>query len=802
MQRIVISLLFLFLLSSSFASQASPSRVASLQHAITNIGPEMSVYRGPDQATNAPPPAQSPDWKPLDREVFTTTPSRPVFWVSGKVRVARADVTDWLVLEPMAQTTQVFVDGRKVLPGPINQWTPMDRRAIPHHSLIFPLPFKTAGVHRITVRMEPKFSIRTPFVVVDKTGLVEVTDWQDLFLGGFVAAALALLIYNLLIYFSVRDPLYLIYCAGVLFTSTYALAILGALAYWLPDWMMNDKTGLTAVYAMVITHGFFVMYLLRTWEVTPRLHRWLKFALAVQGLLFLGLPWLSENIIVHSVMPSTIIIYIVALYAGIKRARQGEVPAFIFLLGWTPLILLTTYTGLEYAGVLPPSYWTLYFVPSGQIWEMLCFSLALASRIKHLRDHRDLLQRQHIAATEAARDALQKSNQIKDHFLSAVSHELRTPLHTISGHLDLLREAPLRDDQREALGAIERANQRMTRQVGGILDFADAQADQMLSSPQRVRLDGLLALLQTEFSQEARFKSVGLSTHRDAQVPEVVYLDGLLLEKALYQLIDNAVKFTPAGGQVLVECQAQTDHEPPQLIWTVTDSGEGIPSGRRAQVFKAFEQGEGGLTRRFSGVGLGLPLAQTILRALNGKLELLRSDENGTCVRCTVPYVPIYQVGEAQSDDSPVWPVTEGGNHPRKVLVVEDDTGNRMVLRKQLDRLGLDTEGACDGREAVASAQRERWDLILMDCQMPLMDGMEATRLIRAHAGLNQTTPIVAVTANATQGYRQQCLDAGMTDFLVKPLRMNTLTSLLQQFSLIDVDAPMATASGRDEGLA
>jgi signal transduction histidine kinase/ActR/RegA family two-component response regulator len=788
MQRIVVCFVFALNILFSLNSWANTRPIATLPDAINNIGTDMFVYQGKQTGLMTPPSFDRPDWKPINREVFATTPDRKIFWVSGRVSVTDKNTPYWLVLEPMAQLTQVFVDGHKVLPSPIDQWTPMAKRAFPHHSLIFPLPFKQIGLHQIAIRMEPKFSIRTPFVVVTNLGLTEVTNWQDLFLGAFLAVALVMLIYNLFIYFSVRDPLYLIYCVGVFFTTTYSLAILGALAYWLPDWMMTDKTGLMAVCGMIITHGFFVMYLLRTWSVTPRLHQGLKIAIAMLVLILFGVFWLKEDFITHATMPFALYIYGIAFYAGFKRVRQREVSALIFLIGWTPLFLVTTFTGFEYAGLFKPYYWTLYLIPTAQVWELLCFSLALASRINQLRDQRDQLQKAHIAVTESARDALQKSNQIKDHFLNAVSHELRTPLHTISSHLDMLRDAHLGSDQREALMAIDRANHHMTRQVGGILDFADAQSDQLHSSPQRVPLEGLLTLLKSEFFQEAKFKSVELNVHLDGEAPEIVYLDGHLLEKALYQLIDNAVKFTPAGGQVLVECRAQTEIIPTLLVWTITDTGGGIPPLCRQQVFKAFEQGEGGLTRRFSGIGLGLPLTQTIMRTLGGHLELVRSDASGTCVTCTVPYTPFHQRAPEAPND-PQWSQSLENDPPYRVLVVEDDAGNRMVLRKQLERLGFETEGACDGVEAVEAVNRDRWDLILMDCQMPIMDGIEATRSIRLHSKINSETPIVAVTANATRGYRQQCLDAGMNEFAVKPLRKKELVSILKRFSLLNASS-------------
>jgi CheY-like chemotaxis protein len=211
----------------------------------------------------------------------------------------------------------------------------------------------------------------------------------------------------------------------------------------------------------------------------------------------------------------------------------------------------------------------------------------------------------------------------------------------------------------------------------------------------------------------------------------------------------------------------------------VSDTGPGIPDSQREKVFQAFKQGEAGLTRRYGGVGLGLPLASSLVTALGGQMGVLETSEHGTTLEVTAPYGDVHQAERHDPELSENGSVTQV---PR-ILVVEDDAGNRMILRKQLEKIGVITEGVQNGLDAVQAAINEPWDMIIMDCQMPVMDGIEATREIRSKAPANLDTPIIAVTANASESFRIQCLEAGMDDYCTKPLRMEKLKRLITNYA-------------------
>jgi len=557
----------------------------------------------------------------------------------------------------------------------------------------------------------------------------------------------------------------------------YSLSLTNLQAYLGMNEAQFNWLGKTLLILPTLLTIQFVSRVLQLGTFAPRV----KQMYGLLSLIYLGLlvttPFLQLKTVAFLAATIGMAAYLSFLPFAFIQAKRKYQPALYFLIGWIPLIVAQNVTALESLGVIKGSQWVMYYIPGAMSWEMALFSLALASRIKILRDERDTLQAQQIEVSEKARKALERSNRIKDDFLNAVSHELRTPLHTIQGQLDLLREAPLNQEQNDAFRLIEYANLRMTRQVGGILDFVDAQEENLLSSPQVFQPQSLFDLLEYEFREAAKAKPVSLAFGVDDSLPSKVFMDGLMLEKVLYQLIDNAVKFTPAGGEVLVRASRLENDSVLRIL--VSDTGSGIPDSQREKVFQAFKQGEAGLTRRYGGVGLGLPLASSLVTALGGQMGVLETSEHGTTLEVTVPYGDVHQANHHEPDRLNSRAVT---GVPR-ILVVEDDAGNRMILRKQLEKLGVVSEGVQNGLDAVQAAINEPWDMIIMDCQMPIMDGIEATREIRSKAPANLDTPIIAVTANASESFRIQCLEAGMDDYCTKPLRMEKLKRLITNYA-------------------
>ncbi len=768
-----ISLLVVIIASLSLLSFRVTA--AEQQGYTRNLTQTMEVFQGAwNQET--PPPEKHAAWSPINHDVFTSEPREPFVWIRGKIDSAETIEQRWLLLSPLASKAQVFINGSPISQNAKSFLEPPQQKAIPFHHLIFELP-KISSVSDIHIRLEADFPISTPVKVLDQTALFNESVFHTALSVSLASIIFALTIYNLFLFFSIRDPIYLFYVAIASGVFAYSLSLTNLQAYLGMNEAQFNWLGKTLLILPTLLTIQFVSRVLQLGTFAPRV----KQMYGLLSLIYLGLlvttPFLQLKTVAFLAATIGMAAYLSFLPFAFIQAKRKYQPALYFLIGWIPLIVAQNVTALESLGVIKGSQWVMYYIPGAMSWEMALFSLALASRIKILRDERDTLQAQQIEVSEKARKALERSNRIKDDFLNAVSHELRTPLHTIQGQLDLLREAPLNQEQNDAFRLIEYANLRMTRQVGGILDFVDAQEENLLSSPQVFQPQSLFDLLEYEFREAAKAKPVSLAFGVDDSLPSKVFMDGLMLEKVLYQLIDNAVKFTPAGGEVLVRASRLENDSVLRIL--VSDTGSGIPDSQREKVFQAFKQGEAGLTRRYGGVGLGLPLASSLVTALGGQMGVLETSEHGTTLEVTVPYGDVHQANHHEPDRLNSRAVT---GVPR-ILVVEDDAGNRMILRKQLEKLGVVSEGVQNGLDAVQAAINEPWDMIIMDCQMPIMDGIEATREIRSKAPANLDTPIIAVTANASESFRIQCLEAGMDDYCTKPLRMEKLKRLITNYA-------------------
>lgn len=767
-----ISLLVVIIASLSLLS----FRVTAAEHQgyVRNLTQTMEVFQG-DWDQETPPPENHAAWSPINHNVFTSEPREPFVWIRGRIDSAETLEQRWLLLSPLASRAQVFINGSPISESPKFFLEPPQQKPIPFHHLIFELP-NLSSVSDIHIRFKAEFPISTPVKILDQTALFSEAVLHTALSVSLASIIFALTIYNVFLFFSIRDPIYLFYVAIASLGFIYSSSLTNLQAYLGISEEHFDWLKVLLILVPLLTIQF-VSRILQLGTLSP----WVNHMYRLLSFIYLGFliatPFLSFKTVTFLAATIGMAAYLSFLPFAFIQAKRKYQPALYFLIGWIPLIIAQSVTALDSLGAIKGSQWVMYYIPGAMSWEMALFSLALASRIKILRDERDTLQAQQIEVSEKARKALERSNRIKDDFLNAVSHELRTPLHTIQGQLDLLREAPLNREQNDAFRLIEYANLRMTRQVGGILDFVDAQEENLLSSPQVFEPQSLFDLLEYEFREAARAKPLALAFGVDDSVPGKVFMDGLMLEKVLYQLIDNAVKFTPAGGQVLVQASGLADDSVLRIL--VSDTGPGIPDAQREKVFKAFKQGEAGLTRRYGGVGLGLPLASSLVNGLGGQMRVLETSEHGTTLEVTVPYGDVHQ-GVHHAPDLP-----ESGTVTQvpRVLVVEDDPGNRMILRKQLEKLGVVSEGVQNGLDAVQAAINEPWDMIIMDCQMPVMDGITATREIRLKAVANLDTPIIALTANASESYRLQCLEAGMDDYCTKPLRMDALRQLITRYA-------------------
>ncbi len=359
-----------------------------------------------------------------------------------------------------------------------------------------------------------------------------------------------------------------------------------------------------------------------------------------------------------------------------------------------------------------------------------------------------------------------------------MSHEIRTPMNGIVGMARLLQETTLGRDQREYADIIVSSARALLRIIDDILDSSKIEAGAFdldaVDFDVRQVLDEVVRLLRPE----AEAKGLTLSATVDNAVPLAVRGDPGRLRQALVNLVGNAVKFTERGAvTVLVEALEQApDH---LLRFEVRDTGIGIDPVAQERLFRPFSQADGSTTRRFGGTGLGLAISRRLIELMGGRIEVTSAVGAGSTFAFTVRLARAGSEGTAAVAS----PIPAAAARRGRVLVAEDNPVNQKVTVRMLHHLGFDAEIAETGEDAVEAARAKRFDLILMDGQMPVMDGFAATALIRGFEGPVRRTPIVALTASAMRGDRERYLDAGMDDYLAKPITPEQLKAVLERWA-------------------
>jgi len=377
--------------------------------------------------------------------------------------------------------------------------------------------------------------------------------------------------------------------------------------------------------------------------------------------------------------------------------------------------------------------------------------------------------------------AVQHSDRLKDEFLATISHELRTPMHGIKGALELMEPLEIPQDQRQYWRAAGDAADDMLRLVNDLLDFTDLQSGDLSHIERVFNLRQLVTALAERYQGLSQRKGLAFYFSEDDSFDIELVGDDQRIAHVVAHLLDNALKFTDAGSikfAVHGNDSRSRNHDY-AVRFIVSDTGPGIPQASVDMVFKPFRQLDGSHTRQFGGIGIGLPMCKQIVEMMGGSLHYSHAPDHGSILTVSIPLNRARN--EFLQSESSNRSVNEAATAQTRVLIVEDNKVNQMVLKGFLLRLDCHVLTAANGREAVDIVGRELVDLILMDCQMPVLDGYEATKLIRQLPGLLSRIPIIAVTANAHDSDRKHCLDSGMDDYLKKPVDFDTVRRKIER---------------------
>jgi signal transduction histidine kinase len=410
------------------------------------------------------------------------------------------------------------------------------------------------------------------------------------------------------------------------------------------------------------------------------------------------------------------------------------------------------------------------------------FARALGKSWKQQND--DLISlRASRAQLQIAKEMAEDATRAKSAFLSNMSHEIRTPLNAIAGMARLIRQEPLSSSQADKLQKMELATRHLTTTISDILDLSKIDANKLVLEDQSLSPEGIVRNAALMLDSTAKAKSLEIEI-RIGDLPPHVRGDPTRLTQALLNLGSNAVKFTSSGTVTLSAREVETADNFATLLFEVLDTGIGIEPGQLQGLFKPFSQANSSTTRLYGGTGLGLNITRRLAEAMGGSVGVESEPGRGSKFWFTARLqldlqAHIAETAEAVAPDltlEDMQSVCAG----RCALVAEDDEFSREIALIQLEAIGLKVDVAVNGGEAVELAVRNRYDLIFMDMQMPVMDGVTATQAIRQNVQ-NASTPVIALTANAFVEDREKCMAAGMTDFVTKPVDQTVLYKAIFQ---------------------
>lgn len=602
-----------------------------------------------------------------------------------------------------------------------------------------------------------------------------------LFYGAFLVMAL----FNLFLFFSTRKYSYLYYVLYISCVGLWTLSHDGLLRELVLEGhpiLAAYRSHFLLTLLSVCMGALFCQKFLNTRDNMPLHHRAFSFLILIAALDMALIVITGRVLLPNSANLLTLIFCLAGLSTGTLGLLRGLKIARFFLIAWVSVIAGSVCWILTISGVLPFNKFTMFSVHIGALLETILLALALGDRINVLQRERIQVEQDANRKLEETNAKLAASNRFKDEFLSTVSHELRTPMNGIFGAYELLEQTDLNTEQVKYISTISRSSRDMMGMIENILTYTQLESGTARSNDHPFRIRECLLEMSMHYRGRASMQGLDFEFALDREIPMTLEGDEDKLKLLLDHLLDNAFKFTDQGQVTFkVDYLPVSDSGLEKLRFTIRDTGCGVPESLQSEIFNSFKQADGSLTRRKGGLGIGLALCQKIVNIMQGQLEFRSRLNEGAEVILTLPFRPAEDQYRLTNEVAPtINPQTTD------ILVVEDNYVNKLVMEGQLKKLGFQVFAAGNGKEALGMLEKQEFDLVFMDCQMPIMDGFEAARRIRQLDNRNASVAIIAVTANTNPGDRENCIAAGMNDYIKKPFNQAVLIGAINRWLSYD----------------
>ncbi|MCC1497496.1 hybrid sensor histidine kinase/response regulator [Alcanivorax sp. 1008] len=657
---------------------------------------------------------------------------------------------------------------------------PWSERPYPHTNLLFPLELKPEQDYRLVFRAASVGAIELPLAIMPPYSFQQYDTTFQNFVGLYLGAIGVMLLFNLLLYLSIRDRSYLMYClylTGLLGYLTSREGLPFKLLWPEQPWLNNPVQAASAILGI----GFMMLFandFMRLRKARPRMERAVRYT-GWSLVILAPLSTLVETgTVLRIVTAGTAFLVLPVIAITIDRIRAGYHPARYFLLSFSPfavmvfLFMLKTYSFID-------SNWLIdHGFEVGSMIEAWLLSFALAHRFIMLRDENERIQRE--ATVELEQRVIERTRELhnalnaRSQFLAVMSHEIRTPLNGIIGTVEMLKDGIKDAEHGRHLHVIEQSGNTLLALINDILDYSSIESGKMPIISEQFNLSALATETVGLYTQNAKAKGLLIDLQLDSDIGTLCQGDPVRLRQILGNLISNAVKFTE-HGEVTVHLQ-RDHHNSDYVLFEVEDTGIGIAPDTLSELFELFQQADSSTRRRYGGTGLGLAICRQLVELIGGEIGVQSTPGKGSRFWFRLP-LPQTSVEQRQAEA-----VDRAGKNrtPQvRLLIVDDNHVNLLVAQGLARKLGHLVEVAESGPEAIAVLLNDSrpYDLILMDCEMPDMDGFETSaEIIRLqNEGKIPPIPIVALTAHAVPDKIRACHEAGMISHLAKPINSEKL---------------------------